>query len=471
MTEAGDSVLQRALRATTRAVRDAIVAETGQESPSFFAQQLNAHFSADVTAFPIVSSSFALRDHMNVQVALDALLARPARSHSLLGVARNYMGGNDFASLLAKSSRLIGFTAITQGPVEFARYELPDDRSVSAVENGLFLVRDADKRFAILVATPPEHQRYLRTFSVQVMAVSASIAEAVVAELHALIRERNLYRGRVISLFVDHQDVAVKFHTLPKVARDDVILPEGLLDRIERQTVRFSQHAAQLRAMGRHIKRGVLFHGPPGTGKTFTAMHLASRMENRTTIIVTGRAQGLIEQSCQLARMLQPALVIIEDVDLIAEDREHNNSCNMPLLFDLLNQMDGLASDADVLFVLTTNRPNMLEPALAARPGRIDQAIEIPLPDADCRRRLIGLYSKGLPMAVDDLDDVVARTEGASGAFIKELLRKSALIAVDRGSETVTDEDVRGAFRELVVDGGPLTRALLGVRSYDTQRS
>src|SRR5688572_12792394 len=61
------------------------------------------------------------------------------------------------------------------------------------------------------------------------------------------------------------------------------------------------------------------------------------------------------------------------------------------LLFELLNQMDGLAEDADVLFVLTTNRPDVLEPALAARPGRIDQAIEIPLPDAECRRRLLEL--------------------------------------------------------------------------------
>ncbi|MFO0561629.1 MAG: AAA family ATPase [Polyangiales bacterium] len=470
MTDSG-GVLQRALRATTRAVRDAIVAETGQDEPSFFAQRLSDHFSTDVTTLPIVSDSFPLREHMNVQVALDAMLARAGRTHALLGVARNFMGGTDFASLLAKSSRLLGFNAITQGPVEFARYELPDGASVSAVENALFLVRDGDQRFAMLVATPPEQQRYIRSFTVQVMAESPARADAVVAELRALIRERNLYRGRVISLVVEQHDVGVKFHTLPKVDRDDVILPEGLLDRIERQTVRFSQHAERLRAMRRHIKRGVLFHGPPGTGKTFTAMHLASCMPDRTTLIVTGRAQGLIEQSCQLARMLQPALVIIEDVDLIAEDRESNNACNTPLLFELLNQMDGLSGDSDVLFVLTTNRPSILEPALAARPGRIDQAIEIPLPDAECRRRLIALYSKGLPMAVEDLDDVVTRTEGASGAFIKELLRKSALIAVDRGGEAVTDDDVRGAFRELVVDGGPLTRALLGVRSYETQRS
>ncbi len=67
-----------------------------------------------------------------------------------------------------------------------------------------------------------------------------------------------------------------------------------------------------------------------------------------------------------------------------------------PYLFELLNEMDGLRDDVDVLFVLTTNRPDILEPALAARPGRVDLAVQLPLPDADARRRLFGLYARGL---------------------------------------------------------------------------
>jgi ATP-dependent 26S proteasome regulatory subunit len=93
--------------------------------------------------------------------------------------------------------------------------------------------------------------------------------------------------------------------------------------------------------------------------------------------------------------------------------------------------MDGLAEDADVVFVLTTNRVELLEPALAARPGRIDQAVEIKLPDADSRRRLLELYTRGLDLDVTDLDDVVDRSEGVSAAFIKELARRAALLAAD----------------------------------------
>ncbi|MGH2997442.1 MAG: hypothetical protein ACRDM9_14090, partial [Gaiellaceae bacterium] len=78
-----------------------------------------------------------------------------------------------------------------------------------------------------------------------------------------------------------------------------------------------------------------------------------------------------------------------------------------------------------------TNRPDLLEPALAARPGRIDQAIEVPLPDAEGRRRLLERYARGLDLGDVDVERVVERTKGASGAFIRELLRKAAVFAAD----------------------------------------
>ena len=127
--------------------------------------------------------------------------------------------------------------------------------------------------------------------------------------------------------------------------------------------------------------------------------------------------------------------------------------------------MDGLADDADVLFLLTTNRPDILEPALAARPGRVDQAFEIPLPDADCRRRLFALYCQRLTLGSVDLERCIQRTEGASAAFIRELLRKAALFAADEGSDCIQDKHLNEAIYELVVEGGTLTRSLLGFAS------
>ncbi|XIA67413.1 AAA family ATPase [Bradyrhizobium sp. TZ2] len=133
-----------------------------------------------------------------------------------------------------------------------------------------------------------------------------------------------------------------------------------------------------------------------------------------------------------LARLLQPTMVVIEDVDLIASKRDDLTTCEEAVLNKLLNEMDGLKEDADILFVLTTNRPEQLEGALAGRPGRIDQAIEIPLPDTTGRDKLIRLYAMGLPLEAEIVAETVRRTEGVSAAFIKELMRRIAQSCIAR---------------------------------------
>ena len=146
------------------------------------------------------------------------------------------------------------------------------------------------------------------------------------------------------------------------------------------------------------VKKGLLFYGPPGTGKTHTIHYLASQLPDDTTLLITSEQVALLDHYFQLARFLQPAMVVIEDVDLIARSRETMyGPCDESILNKLLNEMDGLREDAEILFVLTTNRPQNLEAALASRPGRIDQAIEFPLPDEEGRAQLVRLYASGLP--------------------------------------------------------------------------
>ena len=205
------------------------------------------------------------------------------------------------------------------------------------------------------------------------------------------------------------------------------------------------------------------FHGPPGTGKTLTAKYIAGQMADRTVLLMTGPAMRVIEPACTIARLLQPSMLIIEDVDLIAEERTHERVVSTSLLFELLNQLDGMEEDADVVFLLTSNRPDLLEPALAARPGRVDLALEIPLPDELGRRRLLELYSRGLTVEIPDVDHFVARTRGVSAAFIRELVRKAALAAADQeGPLVIGERHLDDALQELLIEGGELTRSLLG---------
>jgi ATP-dependent 26S proteasome regulatory subunit len=190
-------------------------------------------------------------------------------------------------------------------------------------------------------------------------------------------------------------------------------------------------------------------------------MYLAASMPGRTVVLLTGQRLGAVGASIDLATALQPAMVVLEDVDLVAMDRDYEPT--NAILFELLNRMDGLEADHDVLFVLTTNRADLLEPALAARPGRIDQAVQLPLPDAVGRRRLIALYGEGLDLPAVD-DSLIADLDGVSPAFIRELLRRAALLAAEQtdGDLRVTETHLRGALTELRAGADDLTNSLLG---------
>ncbi len=156
-------------------------------------------------------------------------------------------------------------------------------------------------------------------------------------------------------------------------------------------------------------------------------------------------------------------MVVIEDVDLIARDRTRMGPCEESMLNGLLNEMDGLRQDADILFVLTTNRPEDLESALASRPGRIDQAIEVPLPDDIGRRKLVQLYGRGLPLGDGVVAEAAHRTKGVSAAFIKELMRRIAQASIARdGGTSVVSGDIGEALDDMLFAGGKLNVKLLG---------
>ena len=156
-------------------------------------------------------------------------------------------------------------------------------------------------------------------------------------------------------------------------------------------------------------------------------------MPDRTVLLLTGESLGAIGPACGMARELAPAMLVIEDVDLVAEERSHGHPTM--LLFELLDQMDGLNGDTDIVFVLTTNRREAIEPALASRPGRIDLAVRMPLPMqrdgiscSTCRPRP--------ELDVRDREKFVAATNGTAPAFIRELLRRAALMSAERGTST-----------------------------------
>jgi ATPase family associated with various cellular activities (AAA) len=325
----------------------------------------------------------------------------------------------------------------------------PNGQTHPCVSHGIYLVDDAGARLAIVlqpVSRGPNPEVVL-----QITGPEQDLIQAILGEIQTLASERSVFRGQVISVGAEvfgpgpkeafgGRSAPLSFLERPSVGRDQIVLPGEVLDNIERQVLGVGRHSGRLLASGQHLKRGILLHGAPGTGKTHTVGYLLGQLPQATVIILSGRALGRIREACSVARSLQPAVIVVEDVDLIAEQREARPG-EQPLLFQLLNEMDGLNSGADVTFLLTTNRADLLEPALAARPGRVDLAAELPLPDADARRQLIRLYQGLLVLDLTRPDTVIERTEGVTAAFLKELLRKAALLACEADAEAEAEAE------------------------------
>ena len=443
------------------AFEDFMHAMTGaaERPETALAARIREHLGTDPAALPTTAAEFATTDHPNLQLAFDAVLP----DAEVIGYALSH--GGFVPVSLANVLGGHGMTGpIREGPVQEVAIEVGDGRVVQCVAAGMYLARHDDAPVVLLISRG-ERPFGASTLKVEGTSPDPDAVAALLAALRAAMREHNVYRGKVISLHQrEDRGVSVQFHRPQPVARDAVILPEGTLERLERQAIGIAREAGRLRAAGRHLKRGVLLHGPPGTGKTLSVTYLLGAMPGRTTVLLTGRGLGLIEEALVIARELAPATVVFEDVDLVAAERTMHIGAQ-GVLFELLNQMEGIDEDADLLFVLTTNRADVIEPALAARPGRVDLALEIPLPDDAARRRLIRLYAAEIELDTATEDDLVARTATVSGAFIKELMRQAAVRAALAGAAAPRAADVKEALDELLEERSTLTRRLLGQRT------
>ncbi|MGY6025852.1 AAA family ATPase [Streptomyces spinosirectus] len=428
------------------------------------AKRLREHLGSAPTDRPVVKAAYAPYDLPNVHLALERWFAADGRSFELIGMrGAQHHGELTLGDIIEAADRYDRFVI---GAVDYAHLPVSPDEELACVSCGFYLGDAGGERFAILLRGPQDEYGRNKV-EVEVLAGDKEFADRLLAEVDSLVREHSIFRGQVLSFEgsqFGHGLGPFRFHRRPGLAREDIVLPAGLLDRVERQVVGVARRREQLRAAGQHLRRGLLLYGPPGTGKTHTIRYLLSHLPQFTVVILSGESIDAIGPACALARMLQPALVVLEDCDLIAEARDYGAG-EQPLLFQVLNEMDGLGDDADVAFLLTTNRADLLEPALVQRPGRVDLAVEIPLPDAEGRAALLALYGAGLGLGQDVAEEVVARTEGTTASFTKELVRRAVLIAAERESPRTEAADVREALDELLSDRDRLTRRLLGVRA------
>ncbi|HZB07430.1 MAG TPA: ATP-dependent zinc metalloprotease FtsH, partial [Thermoleophilaceae bacterium] len=231
------------------------------------------------------------------------------------------------------------------------------------------------------------------------------------------------------------------------------------------EVVDFLRHPDKYRKLGARIPRGVLLAGAPGTGKTLLARAVAgeagvpffSASASEFIEAIVGIGASRVRDLFNQAKEAAPAIVFIDELDAIGRSRggpggglgghdEREQTLNQ-----ILTEMDGFDSDANVIVLGATNRPEVLDPALL-RPGRFDRRVFVQAPDAAGRAAILRVHTRSVPLADDvDLDRLASTTPGMVGADLANLANEAALLAARRGHERVQYADFTDALEKIVL--------------------
>jgi hypothetical protein len=432
---------------------------------------LRWHFgAAHVNTLVVTQRQFPARIRVDLQRSLDRLIQQQATVRYLSGIKSDeaILFGVSLSDLLTYETKAISV------PLGHEEVDIGEAEPVRCYKNALWLLKAEHCKAAVLLSQVFHFNDAPQTrvdVAVENTPAGKEFAQSLFKTLEEAVRKAEAYRGKVLSLEEGEgytgESVGITVHRLPTVQRDDLVLPTTTLDLLERNVLQFAAQRRRLIELGQSAKKGLLFYGPPGNGKTYTIRYLISELPGHTTLLIAAEQANRLGEYMNLARLLQPSLVVFEDVDLIARERAQAGSvCQETLLHKLLNELDGLKEDSEIVLVLTTNRPDVIEDALASRPGRVDQVVEFPVPDEDGRRKLIELYARAIQIPAHVTQEIVQKTEGVSAAFIKELMRRSLQFHLaEADGPMLTATDVRRALDEMLVIGGRLNQRTLGFGS------
>jgi transitional endoplasmic reticulum ATPase len=195
------------------------------------------------------------------------------------------------------------------------------------------------------------------------------------------------------------------------------------------------------RRLGIRPAKGFLLFGPPGTGKTLLAKAVAHEAQANFVAAKSsdllskwyGESEQQVSRLFARARQVAPAVIFIDEIDSLAPAR--GGGLGEPAVTErvvntILAEMDGLEELQGVIVLAATNRPTLLDPALL-RPGRFDELVYVPVPDAAGRLHILRIHTKEMPMGPDvDLDDIAERTNRYTGADLEDLVRRAGLVAL-----------------------------------------
>lgn len=222
-----------------------------------------------------------------------------------------------------------------------------------------------------------------------------------------------------------------------KIGWEDIVLKAGIKETLLYNTSGLFSKKDLFARKGIPLKRGLLFYGPPGNGKTMVGKILAKEVDANFIWVTPKDLMDAgprdIANIYSFARLLAPAIIFFEDIDLIGGEERFGRSFRS-ILGEMLNQLDGFDSNHGVITIATTNNIEVLDKALANRPGRFDIRIEFPNPDSHLRLAILKQYIQNHLVASDlNLAVLAERSDGLSCAHIKEIVTRALILGGEKG--------------------------------------
>jgi transitional endoplasmic reticulum ATPase len=263
------------------------------------------------------------------------------------------------------------------------------------------------------------------------------------------------------------------FTEVPTVGWDDVGGLEGVKHLLAEAVEWPLRYGWLFRRAGIRPSKGILLHGPPGTGKTLLAKALARESETNFIAVKgpqllskwVGESERGVREVFRKARQAAPCIVFFDEIDALVPRRGGGgeNQVTERVVSQVLTELDGIEELKGVVVLAATNRLDRIDQALL-RPGRFDFLVELPLPDRDARRAIVGIHTRGMPLADDvDLDALAAKTHGLVGADLEALCREAAMLSIQQFVEAGSGQEVadsaeftvnRGHFEQALADRG-----------------
>ena len=238
----------------------------------------------------------------------------------------------------------------------------------------------------------------------------------------------NPFKGRVLETVHDQRyGLSFKVIRLTPTARQDVVLPGEVWAEVDRNVHGFFATLDRLKAAGLARNRGILVEGPPGTGKTALCRAIACELDTTVVFCDAASVAHSVQDLYQELADLAPALVVMEDIDLVVGHRDAGGG---EALLNFLLALDGAVCDHEgVVTIATTNDVRAIDEA-AKRSARFDRVLSLPPPDAAGRAGILRRYLKSLSAPVD-LEQVSTETDGLTGADLRELVSLAVLHAAE----------------------------------------